>query len=217
MMRSANEINGLIKRACLGAGLSHGISSDLAEAGTLLCLMGLDGCHAMRHCLDQPISSSPIQSEFLVWNKTTQQITLSGGSMPGEGLAASDLFIAFASGLEAGETATLTITDFDDAAVLLARLILDAHAHHINLYLGDAPLKVCANFVKDNLDKTPISLSARRIDPMDGANISLPIPKHCPVTPEDWDWLMGLVMKTYVPASAQSRQSGAGAGETDND
>jgi hypothetical protein len=50
-----------------------------------------------------------------------------------------------------------------------------------------------------------------------GALAGWPVSRRARVDERDWDRLAAIAQRTYVPASAQSRATGAGAGLTDND
>ena len=106
---------------------------------------------------------------------------------------------------------------FADTALLLARLLINAKDHNLLLEIGDAPLMPEARLIEELAAQDTLLIMARPETGLPAKDWSLPAARHCPVMPADWDWLMGYAMKTYVPASAQSRKSGAGAGETDND
>lgn len=213
MMRSANEITALIKRACLGFGFAHGAAADMAEAGTMLSLMGLDGCHAMRQSLSRSNPASPDKPASLSLDRENNAIHLAGGTIGHEGLAAADFITAYV----ASGQVQLQLSAFADTALLLARLLINAKDHNLLLEIGDAPLMPEARLIEELAAQDTLLIMARPETGLPAKDWSLPAARHCPVMPADWDWLMGYAMKTYVPASAQSRKSGAGAGETDND
>ena len=76
----------------------------------------------------------------------------------------------------------------------------------------------CRCIESDGLTAPRASVEMRILDDVDlGASASLALALTADVDPEQWAALGRFAARTYVPASEQSRVSGAGAGLSDND
>lgn len=212
MLHASSEIKSTLKRAALGAGLHIGLAEDLAEAGLLLSQMGLDGAGKMKLFLGALDAQKQGYLHF-----TSEDMTLDGGSLETQGIAALDMLVASASEKDHRAPYILKATQIDAPLLWFALLLLAANKHQlsINLTLANETIALTANaglFAKlAGADKLILEASAATDGP------ALPKASHCEIDVQDWQWLLQLVHKTYVPASARSRETGAGAGLIDSD
>ncbi|MGI9520788.1 MAG: DUF3726 domain-containing protein [Hyphomicrobiaceae bacterium] len=219
-MYSLNELDGLIRKSAVGAGLPVGYAEDLATAGVWLARRGLPVCEIIASGLSEK-AFPPI-----CYVQTDSGYTFSGAQAVMAGPAAIDLLlVADQSELEIELTGldspVLVLGFLGDAAdrcreVFSLSLETEEMSGHAREYrLGpDAqidpasfrPLGPCDAKVRriSKAGSYVLREGAIRYDPSDNLDTG-------------WARLETLAQRVYVPASSESRQRGAGAGLTDND
>ena len=212
MIVSLNEVEGLVLKACRGAGTSWGIAEDAAQAARWLATRNIDWDRSLLEVLrQQPTLSRP---------------TLVGGALESVrsgllcplhvGAAVSDLAglhprLAIGPALEPiwllpfayrhARPGRQVVVSWTNGA---ARLAPDSDA-------CDSLIAV-RHLIPQPMTVTVVEEAAARAT----ARLA-PSAKGVTVNPEVWRALDSLAAKTYVPASLQSRLAGARAGLSDND
>jgi len=199
MSLSLNEIEALVRKACYGANCAVGIAEDIARAAAILCASGRDGCAIVLATLrcdwDQPVVS-----------QTPHGRTLRAANPAMAAIAAFDL-------VGGGVTPALQIERTDP--VLLSALARVARTDQHKVFA------MSVNGVAFDVTSAPDG-------PMDvdvaldlstdgGENGAEGATRAANVDGATWQALLDLAAKTYVPATAESRLLGAGAGLSDND
>ena len=202
MKRSQNEIFGMSVKAARGAGHPMGLAEDMARATLWLCQNHFDGIGVL--ITELRLESGPVQYET-----SSAGIKLSGAST-------ACLAVCGMDGLAAGLSKSAILENVTNPLMLLGicadaskglekRVDVDEWAVLDNgqiISVGDDP-KIGDYRLKmsNSTHQGPVSDG---IEPTD-------IPDH------RWSVLEALAARTYVPATAESRAAGAGAGLTDND
>ena len=202
MNRSHNEISSMATKAARGAGHPAGLAEDMGAAVLWLCQNHFDGVGALISELRSEVG--PVQYET-----SKDGIKLSGAST-------ACLAVCGMDGLAAGLSEAAVLVNVSNPLMLLGicanasadlekRINLGNWAQvergHI-LSVGDDPH--VGDYVLSVDDGSGEPREARSVEPID-------VPDH------RWSVLEALAARTYVPATAASRVSGAGAGLTDND
>ncbi|MEM9357390.1 MAG: DUF3726 domain-containing protein [Pseudomonadota bacterium] len=210
MQRSFNEIEMALLKAARGAGHSIGVAEDLARAGIWLCRLGCDGVSLVLDCLAAAVQ----RDEQLEVNGTSIDLPLAHPMH--SALTCIDLAIA-----EPGSDVRLP------SGVLVPGILIGiaghAAAQHSRIFVvsvgaGD-PIYVCNR----GASALPLDLPSQTelvvvSDDDDGSVPTFKLSDERPDVPGRlWAKVEALAAQTYVPASEQSRTSGAGAGLTDND
>ena len=206
---SANETQGIVRKAAIGAGYDIGVAEDLGMAAAWLCMRNFDGAKTVL----QSIADGPSQiftvksdSEYLIFEDT--QIATIGVSV---------LDIAASGELPAkiglpGTDSPLLLLGLAGICALLYRVDITIAAEDGSAAISTDGTTIRGSLPVDGVDLimtcqpgapsfTDIEYSANTIT-TDAATLKI---------------LSKLAAKTYVPASDASREKGAGAGLTDND
>lgn len=198
MRCSVNEFEAALIKAARGAGLPMGIAEDLASAGCWLCLNGYDGANAVLESLanisnsDQPelgetARCGPAIIDSVIADPETVFVVEN---------ASAPLLLAGLAGIAARDYSIAFQFDTNRGAVTIR---------------GDSISDVELLPTDHGTLKITVSEFSRedefRDDPGNGFIIDDKL----------WKSISALAHKTYVPATEASRESGAGAGLTDND
>lgn len=202
MNRSENEIIGMATKAARGAGYPTGLAEEMARAAFWLCQNRFDGVGVLISELRS--ESGPVQYET-----TAAGITLSGAST-------ACLAVCGMDGLAAGISQQAILIDVHNPLMLLGICATASVEMQTGVKL-DEWANIDQGDVISMKDELPVGDYALKLcDCKEAAteksnNTQLDIASH------RWSVLEALAARTYVPASAESRASGAGAGLTDND
>jgi hypothetical protein len=192
---SLNEIDTAVKRAARGAGLSWGLAEDAGKAARLLAARGVCGLDLVLRALRAEDSGRPEESPFRIGP------ALCDGAFAARpdgsihiGPVRDPVMLAGYAALLAISTGRALCVSWPDCDVLL-----DAGATQVRgAGLGAT--------VAPQVRVAPVPAVVGRDR---GARSE--------TDEETWSALLALGERTFVPASAQSRATGAGAGLSDND
>lgn len=230
MKVSLAEVQYMARRACVGAGFPHGLADDTARAVRWLCERGLPGLENLQRLVRDgdpgALSRSPPAIAGTVWRWS------GAGDAP---IFPLDLGPAMAElALVAGDRRPATI-EFsalmapllllpwaaklaDQAGKAVAVTIAMPGASHDYLIQpggvvhGPARADVCEGLGEVRVDLAGNWLSGEPA--LDGMRA---LAEGVTAPDELWAALGGHAHRSYVEATAESRQRGAGAGLTDND
>jgi len=202
MKRSQNEILAMATKAARGAGHPTGLAEEMANAALWLCQNQFDGIGVLIHELRT--ESGPVQYET-----TAQGITLRGAST-------ACLAICGMDGLAAGISRQAILTDVRNPLMLLGICATASVEMQTGVEL-DEWAKVDQGGVISIGDEPPIGDYALRLYESSKAVANTANGDQLDIPDHRWSVLEALAARTYVPASTESRASGAGAGLTDND
>lgn len=215
MLVSLNELDTMTRKAFRGAGYHWGEAEEAGKAATWLARCGLPVLPPVLHLLKEAQSHLSAMRPV----REGQTLRAAGGLLCPvlAGIATSD-----ATGeLTAGQAihygrlcCPVLIAPFIAAAAdaLLLRLVFASPAGNI-----EARPNACAVHMRtDALEASSGSLVAHASG-VAMAGTRPPREHMLPVEPGQWEALNAFAARTYVPATAQSRLSGAGAGVRDED
>ena len=211
MTYSTNEIGSLFRKAGIGAGLPSGLAEDISRAGLWLLAHELTGDEAVL----QGISS--IEPHSSMERADSQNITIYGFCSALDGLSIFDLAAASTTLFRA------RLRQIDNPLLLLGMAGIAATDYNLQITL-EFSNKASLNVGADGTIAGDIAVPDRGVDAVltcqqvaahrgkyrDGSSTVL-------VDDGALKKLRVLAAKTYVPATAASREKGAGAGLTDND
>ena len=211
MIVSLNEVEGLVLKACRGAGTSWGIAEDAAQAARWLATRNIDWDRSLLEVLrHQPTLSrptlvgsalEPVRSGLLCPLHVGAAVSDLAGLHPrlAIGPALEPIWLLPFAYRHARPSRQVVVSWTDGSA----RLAPDSDA-------CDSLIAV-RHLIPQPMTVTVVEAAA-------WATASpAPSAKGVTVDPEVWRALDSLAAKTYVPASLQSRLAGAGAGLSDND
>ncbi|MDG1410355.1 MAG: DUF3726 domain-containing protein [Acidimicrobiales bacterium] len=201
---SINETGAILRKAAVGSGFPIGLADVISAAGVWLCVRDLDGIGAVLEVLDAGYPTS------VAARRNGALITVSHARTGRSGVSLIELLIA-------GEVERVIIEN-SDSIMLLAGMA------------GVAATNSGVAFAF-TIDGESIIIDSRRIEAsgLSGSSrveIEITEPRLQPFQPlrsalvvdeEQWESISGLAARIYVPATEESRLSGAGAGLTDND
>ncbi len=210
MSYSLNEVEGTSKKATRGAGYSWGLAEEAAKATRFLCRNSCDGVAALATVLRETdgknLTDLTPQSTDDDWRGAPVLCPLIAGAsvadhaflLPTKPLILNDVicpelllpFVALAAS-QLEQNVALTCGEI--------HCVTDGKSLSLN---GDLPDR--ASMVSIQLESAPCSNTNPTADRAHPA-------------PETWAALLTLAHRTYAPATAESREKGAGAGLTDND
>lgn len=217
MLTSLNEIEMTVWKAARGAGLSWGLAEEMAQAARWLADRGFAWAEPLVACLAEVESRQgrlpmPVLSDG-VWSPPLGASSVSAA-------LAGPLLSDFAA--EIAPDAPLRLRQVGQPILLLpfaARTAAADPGRDLVLTLGDARYsclrsELCGPAQFEPIALADVSLSIGSTD--DIIRITLgathaAVPEAAEAALERW------VHRTYVPATAESRLAGAGAGLTDND
>jgi hypothetical protein len=213
-----NEIETLVRKAAIGAGLDPGRADDLAAAGLWLAFRAFPVCELVHRAL----AAGPGEPLRLSADGTTAECPLTSAAHSGP--AVLDLLLAKPPGFR------VVLNDLDELRLLvaLAAVMATRHQQRFRLEWGETllPIGPGANPAAAAVTAGAVRrLSAIRAPAAARPGAAAPDPAETSVTRYDpdattdtgWAALQVMAARTYVPASEQSRRSGAGAGLNDND
>ena len=211
MTYALNELESLLRKAAVGAGFPVGHAVAIAAAGVWLVRRRFPVCEIISRALAVGMRESLAKPDG-------SGLAFKAARAAADGPAAIDLLLA------GGANATITLGDVDEPALLVGLAGVAAKAHGVGVRLHAADVEVA---IGQGTDITPIECSLSRdctvimrlcgdFNCGDATGLAT---RYDPAACGDsgWDRLAALAHKTYVPASDESRLSGAGAGLTDND
>lgn len=214
---SLNEVEGLAARAARGAGLPWGLAEETGKAARWLASCGLDWSSTLVGLLaDHPHLAALASGAQTVLSPAEYGKPLSpivaGAHIDDIALLAGDLAIAatawplwllpFAA-RAANETTAAVILGWADVAVTIWP------------YGGDVSGNAGALLTPLAEGVTWSHVAPGATAPATGT--ALTRVARSAVADDDWQRLVALGARTFVPASAHSRMAGAGAGLIDND
>jgi len=210
MTYALNELDGLLKKASIGAGLPVGQAIAIAAAGVWLARRGFPACEIVARAVADGMRASQVARD----GASTTFLEARAGI---DGPAAIDLLLA-------GDGETVALCDVDEPALMLGLAGAAAETNGVGfvfeeggdaVVIGDGAAIVAADWGRRGARR--FTLRLRR--DVAGHTGDGSVTRYDPVTCGDGGWgqLAALAHKTYVPASDRSRLSGAGAGLTDND
>lgn len=214
-----NEVETLVRKAAIGSGLDPGRADELAAAGLWLARRSFPVCDI----LGRALTGGPGDELEIVRNGTAAASNLARAAWIGP--PTFDLLIAKAPGFR------IELYNLDEPRLLAAIAAVTAalHGQRFILEWDDAflPVGPGSNPAAGSIvSGTVRHLSVVRAPPAavnprrrPGDPISTKPARYDPAAAGDSGLaaLQALARLTYVPASDQSRRSGAGAGLTDND
>ena len=210
MIGSLNEIETMLRKASVGAGLPVGIAEDIGRAGSWLAAQGYDGVDAVLTAIRAPVSKlvMPVKEcGVLVFHTSHSAIC---------GPSAIDLLVAE----EAGDGVHLLNVDSPLLIIGLAGTAAVTYGIEINLGFSDG----------GSASVSPGNSVLSGLIPAPGADIVITIRKAglktgqfspplggVVISEEMWHEAEAWAARTYVASTDESRAQGAGAGMTDND
>ena len=210
MQRSLNEIETTLVKAARGLGQAIGVAEDLARAGVWLCRLGCDGVSVVLACLE-----SAEKRELQI--ETGERVIALPAAHPIHGAQAS---IDFALGEPNTRVKFPTGLPVPEILIGLAGHASGQFNHSFSIAIGTSQI---IEVSKDGASVMPLELPADQV-----IEIAIAAQVSCDpaisllfnrpdVDALVWDMAVAMAAMTYVPATEESRASGAGAGLTDND
>ena len=212
-MYSLNELESLIYKASIGAGLPVGCAQDIGTAGvwlarrrfpvfTILARALEEGYDAATQYVATAKGGEFLSARAAVTGPSAIDLLIAGDANDAEvhllGLDAPALLLGLAGVAADNYGITFSVAITNCRYVVGPDGDVDAMSFPI-----EGPVDVLLRRSVD-MDRKPLLEAPSRYDPISVADTGKPA-------------LDALAWKTYVPASAHSRISGAGAGLTDND
>jgi hypothetical protein len=214
MIVSLNEIESLVYKACRGAGMSWGLAEEAAHAARWLSTQQLAWDRSLISLLDlrATVSAPSLQGEEI-----RAAVPHTALCPIHAGAAVSDLL---------GRQGRLTLRD-----VLEPLWLLPFAARHVRgdrdvalmwsgrtIHLGALAPRLAPEILELGANQIP-SLTIELLHGRGPVAGLAPKPEAggAYVNEDSWEKLLRLAALTYVPASDQSRGSGAGAARLDND
>ena len=209
MTFSLNEVAAMARKAARGAGYPWGLAEEAAMAVRWLSARGLDGCGALSEVLArleggawevsrlQPVGDRwrgtgavlcPLVTGAALADRAT---VLPAGGLTLEGVVAPLVLLPFAAGVARMRVQTVRVSWAGSE------------------FATDGTQKSASGGMEAAAD-VRVRFESRHAN-------WLPITSRASPDPRDWETLEVFAARTYAPATEASRQSGAGAGETDND
>ena len=197
---SATELKSALYRMLTGSGIDVGAAEDLARAGALGARYGLPVCAELLDGLSIQRPDADISDNRLIWHGVVESTAaLSSVDMLQAGLVKT---------VQANKIAVPLIASILPL-VLAPELTIETQAEgrRMTAHAGHLYMQEDSGF--DGVDISVLP----QVDSLPPALHTAPIYLEKPV----WKAISDLAAKSYVPATAASRSSGAGAGLTDND
>ncbi len=200
--RSQNEIVAMATKAARGAGHPLGLAEEMARAALWLCQNQFDGIGVLIEELRS--QTGPVEYET-----TPDGITLKGAST-------ACLAICGMDGLAAGISQQAVLVQVNNPLMLLGVCAAASVDMKTAVELGDWA-KLDQGDIVSMTDTPPVKDCAIKLSAPTATIAKPPSDAQLDIANHRWSVLEAFAARTYVPASAQSRASGAGAGLTDND
>ncbi len=202
MMRSQNEIRSTCVKAARGAGHSSGLADDLAAAALWLCQNHFDGIGVLLAELRMEAKQANYQHI--------------GGILQLDGASAGCVAVCAVDGLLSGMVQQAELKSVSNPLMVLGVLGTASHDHNCAIKVDGWAEVNCGQVVSVGdtppADECVVRLAETRASQKATAAVS-----QIDIEDHRWSVLEAFAARTYVPATAQSRAAGAGAGLTDND
>jgi hypothetical protein len=200
MMPSLNEVDMMMRKASLGAGWSLGLAHDIGEAAAWLCQNGWDGVSAA-------LATIQTKPGTLVSTRSDDRWIIGPAPIGLAGPAALDLVVATFAPVE--------ILLADDPLLFLGLMACISRSSGLDLVAtGALSAVICSGTLcgPAKLDPTQsrIMISAGAAHPVETADGS--IATSIQPNAANWEIARALAARMLVPATAASRNSGAGPG-----
>ncbi len=212
MIVSLNEIESLTLKACRGVGMSWGLAEEAAQAARWLASHGIVWDRSLVMLLSHHTETAPPV-------RTGRSIVSSQAGAP---LCPIHAGTAIADLLDADDS--WTVNDVLQPVWLVplihscrntrSQLILRTPEDALTLVADQIVGSLHGLSQVNRIPRIQIEHGPPNADPIDAR---VPMSAPFPVDVGAWGKLEGYAALTYVPASLQSRISGAGAGVSDND
>lgn len=233
MIVSLNEIETLATKAARGAGFAWGMAEEIGFAARWLAARDLDGIGALDALLATPAACR--RSDACPINVGTR---LADGAVRELPWASPDLFsplllLPFAACFAENRQAVLEVTLGDALAEIMpnvddGQVVMSGEASALRSAVRIAPTSDTSlhemmrgsNLALRTASGPPVSNPAPEYTPSESwpsRRVYTPRSGERMVDASRWARLGALELRTYVPASAQSRQTGAGGRLGDND
>lgn len=215
--RSCNEVESAVAKAAVAAGYPAGLAADIGAAAVLLCIGGYNGVGAALHAVRGGLAAVAAP------RREGAALCFGEVSVAAAGMGAAELLVVAHRSGKSGEQRCVRFAAADSPLLLLGLLAVAARAYNTAYKITGEDGGVCIVPAADGaLSSGGIALEraqALTLEIYDGADTAaIPDRAHRIEVPDgDWQQLEKLVRQTYVAASDESRQQGAGAGLTDND
>lgn len=210
MKRSFNEVETMLRKAVIGAGLPVGLAEDIGRAGAWLAAHGYDGIGAVMSAVRDGMSRSVMPA------KDGRALVFADARIAVCGPSAID-FVAVA---DAADEVRLLNADSPLLLIGFAGIAAASYGLDISLVFSNGgTASVSAGILALN---GPVPIAGTDVvitcqDTGQTAQSGKPPASGVVVGEEIWREAEALAVRTYVPSSAASRAKGAGAGLTDND
>lgn len=211
---SLNEIESQCKKAARGAGMSWGIAEEAGKAARWLATQGIDGGALLAHWLEIMPVPRPrmLVLENGVWANTAGALCpVTGGTLIAD--RARDMASAPFHLANVAYPALLLFSVQASADWLSHAISVTWPGFTARLSPGGAP-QISGDLRSSRASQVCCAV-AQTATPAPHEPVWLP--QRFTINDESWAILTLWAHKTYVPATAQSRLAGAGAGLADND
>jgi hypothetical protein len=206
MSLSFNEIEALASKAARGAGLGWGLAEEAGAAARWLAERGFDWAEALLDRLRQRVSDDLVIGDGMLRGEVLCPLRC-GAYLADSGVASGGI-----------------VLDAVAVPTLLLPFVARSASAPLEMQIGDG---VVVRVAGDVVSYSPAGMTlptaaivrVRLCDPASvGLGQALPLlSRPRAITSAQAEALGAFERKTYVPASAQSRLAGAGAGLSDND
>lgn len=209
MTYALNELDNLLRKAAVGGGFPVGNAIAIAAAGVWLARRGFPVCEIVQRALSGGMAAIRLTHDDGRARFDTARAAI-------DGVAAIDLLLAGAG--------DVVLCDLDEPRLVLGLAGAAGAANGTGFALGTGEIEIAIGGTAEIAPATfdlsrgcTLQLTLKADLPGHGSAPSAT--RYDPAAAGDcgWDAIQRLAYTTYVPASDQSRLSGAGAGLTDND
>lgn len=216
--RSENQLSQTIIKAGYAAGIGYAQSEDIGKAAVLLHRHGISGCNAALDALWLDDGTGPCR---LVHEGHCLTVKADSARVAIEGVAALDWLVT------QSPTARLYLKDCDSIWMFIGLMLLAGVTFQTAFSLcredRDEEIFIAPEHsLPDELSDIfhpPVIIRCVPVKDRGSEVTTAPTFQsgRCQITIADWERLVELAFKSYVPASEESRMHGAGAGLLDND
>ncbi|MDQ2801416.1 MAG: DUF3726 domain-containing protein [Pseudomonadota bacterium] len=193
-----NEVESLSAKAARGAGFGWGHAEDLGRAARWLAQRGFDWAQALLGLLEQDDAHNQLRSVFEAADRATS--ANAGDCWSVEGCSVVWLLPMLASSIH-GKSVSLVVRHGFGA---------------VRLHPDGAASGSDAAFSLGSLDPQTIAIEARAATGRIAHKIEVTA-RRAPIASMMWHRLEAYAARTYVPASVESRATGAGGSRPDTD
>lgn len=216
MTYALNEVEGLSKRAARGAGLSWGLAEEAAKA--------------VRWLASHDLPSLAPFAELLAENDTKSYADVAPKSRDGRWVAHGGVLCPLACGaalcdravdIGAGNGIEMEAISHPVLLAPFAAFVAKRVGKIVALYWHDLTVYTDGSQLWVEGEKAALEIGAAQGVTCFLAELQTGKPyvgqARCMEDPQNWDMLSRFAQRTYAPATEQSRNLGAGAGNSDND